>query len=184
MESFFSSFLLVVASEMGDKTQLLALILAARFRRPWPIMAGILVATLANHGIAAGAGQWVSGLVSPETGRWILAALFFVFAGWILIPDKDEDLKSEGVWGAFLTTTVAFFLAEMGDKTQLATVALGARFQSLWLVTGGTTLGMLVADGLAVFWGDRLVKRISMTWVRRAASLLFVIFGVLILLGR
>ncbi|NUM89324.1 MAG: TMEM165/GDT1 family protein [Bdellovibrionales bacterium] len=184
MESVFPSFLLVLASEMGDKTQLLALLLSARYHRPGPVMAGIFVATLINHSLAAWAGGWAGGLVPPDTLRWILALLFFVFAAWILVPDKDEDLSATSRGGAFLATAVAFFLAEMGDKTQIATVSLGARFQDTFSVTLGTTLGMLVADGLAVFWGDRLTKRIPMVWVRRGAAVLFLLFGVFILIGR
>jgi putative Ca2+/H+ antiporter (TMEM165/GDT1 family) len=146
-------------------------------------MAGILVATLFNHGLASWAGGWLASLLEPQTLKWILALTFFGFAGWILIPDKDEELKEGHRFGAFLTTTVAFFLAEMGDKTQLATVALGARFASPVAVTVGTTIGMLAADGLAVFFGEKLTERISMTWVRRGAALLFALFGVIILLG-
>jgi putative Ca2+/H+ antiporter (TMEM165/GDT1 family) len=169
---------------MGDKTQLLALVLASRFKKPWVIMAGILVATLLNHGLASWAGGWLSSKVDPQTLSWVLAAIFFIFAAWILIPDKDEELKDSGHCGAFITTVVAFFLAEMGDKTQLATVALGARYANPLLVTIGTTAGMLVADGLAVFFGDSLTKRISMKWIRMVASVLFFIFGVAILIAK
>ena len=183
MEALFSSFLMVAVSEMGDKTQLLALVLMLRFRRPWPIMGGILAATLLNHGLAAWAGGWVAQLVSPTTLRYILAALFFVFALWILIPDKEDDDDKPSKYGAFLTTVVTFFLAEMGDKTQLATIALGARFQAPVVVTMGTTLGMLVADGLAVFFGESLTKKIPLKYVRIAAALLFAVFGATILVS-
>ena len=184
METLLSSFALVAVSEMGDKTQLLAFSLAARFKRPVPILAGILVATLLNHGLAAALGSYVAGLVSPDTLRIALAIIFFAFALWTLKPDEHEDKPEDSRWGAFVTTTVLFFLAEMGDKTQLATVALGARFGDLFMVTAGTTLGMMAADGLAVFAGHRLAERLPMQWIRRAAALLFFIFGVLILLGK
>lgn len=183
METLVQSFLLVVASEMGDKTQLLALVLASRYRKPWTIMAGILVATLLNHGLAAWMGGWISSFVSPDVLRWTLAATFFGFALWLLVPDKDDGMPSEQRFGPFITTTIVFFLAEMGDKTQLATVALGAKFNSTLLVTLGTTAGMLVADGIAVFFGDKLTERIPMKWVRRFACFLFVLFGIGILVG-
>lgn len=168
---------------MGDKTQLLALVLVLRFKKPWPIMAGILVATLLNHGLASAVGGWLAGLVSPPTLRYLLAALFVGFGLWILVPDKDGDAPTATRFGAFLTTLVAFFLAEMGDKTQLATLALGAKFQSPVSVTVGTTLGMLASDGLAVAFGERLTQRVPMKVVRIAAALLFVAFAVFILVG-
>jgi putative Ca2+/H+ antiporter (TMEM165/GDT1 family) len=177
------SFLLILASEMGDKTQLLALLLVAKFRKPWIILAGILIATLANHAVAAWAGGWLSGLVPTEILKYILGAVFIGFGVWLLIPDKDEGLKLGEHFGAFWTTVVAFFLAEMGDKTQLATVALGARFHAPVAVTIGTTLGMLVADGLAVFLGGHLVKKVSMKWIHLVAAILFVLFGVGIMVG-
>ncbi len=183
MEAILNSFFLVFFSEMGDKTQLLALILAARFRRPLPIMMGILVATVLNHALASYVGYFVMGLVSPEFLKWILAATFVGFGLWILIPDKEEELKESSRWGPFLTTVVAFFFAEMGDKTQLATVALGAKFAAPFAVTFGTTLGMLGADGLAVFFGHRFTQRIPMVWVHRVASGLFILFGVAIAIG-
>lgn len=183
MQTLLSSFLLVAASEMGDKTQLLAFSLAARFKKPLPILAGILVATILNHGLAAALGGYVAGLVSPDALRIGLAITFFVFALWTLKPDEHEDVSDQSRWGPFVTTTVLFFLAEMGDKTQLATVALGARFASILLVTFGTTLGMMVADGLAVFLGHRLAEHLPMQWIRRGAAFLFFVFGVLILLG-
>jgi putative Ca2+/H+ antiporter (TMEM165/GDT1 family) len=183
MEAILHSFALVFVSEMGDKTQLLALVLASRFRKPWAIMAGILCATLLNHGLASYAGGWLSTSVSSRHLAWALAAIFFVFAFWILIPDKDEGLKLEPRFGAFLTTLVAFFFAEMGDKTQLATVALGARFNAPLLVTVGTTAGMLAADGLAVFLGEKLTEKIPLKYIRYFASALFFIFGLYILYG-
>ncbi len=181
MEAIFNSFFLVLASEMGDKTQLLALVLASRYRKPWAVMAGILVATLLNHGLASYVGVWLASLVSPQTLNYILAATFLGFAAWILIPDKDESFEQTNVYGAFLSTTIMFFLAEMGDKTQLATVALGASYSSLTLVTMGTTMGMLVADGVAVFFGEKLVTRVPMNIIRRIACAIFVLFGIGIL---
>lgn len=168
---------------MGDKTQLLALVLAARFRKPWVVMAGIFVATLVNHALSAWAGDLLSAIFSPNTLRWILAAAFFSFAAWVLVPDKDEGFKERGHWGAFLSTAIAFFIAEMGDKTQLATVALGARFSNVWLVTIGTTLGMLAANSLAVFCGHKLLDRIPLKWVRIFACCLFVISGLVVIFG-
>lgn len=183
MDVLFNASLLVFLSEMGDKTQLLALVLATRFKKPWAIMAGIFVATVLNHGLASWAGGWISLLVSPGTLSWILAATFFGFGLWILIPDKEEEAKPSGGMGAFLTTAIAFYFAEMGDKTQLATVAIGAKYNAALLVTIGTTIGMLGADGLAVFLGEKLTTKISMVWIRRFASLLFVLFGLGILMG-
>ncbi len=182
LESLYQSFLLVVFSEMGDKTQLLALVLAVKFKRPWTIMAGILTATILNHALAAWVGSWASTFFSSSILKWVLALLFFAFAIWILIPDKDEDIEDDPRFGPFWTTTIAFFLAEMGDKTQLATAALGARFSTelVW-VTIGTTLGMLVADGLAVFLGKKLTQVFSMQWIRYVTAALFFLFGLLIL---
>lgn len=183
MEAIINSFLLVFVSEMGDKTQLLALVLAAKFRKPWPIMAGILVATILNHALASYVGSFVTQYVSQDVLKWALALTFIGFGLWILVPDKDEGFKDEHHWGPFLTTTVAFFLAEMGDKTQLATVALGAKYSAPVMVTLGTTLGMLGADGLAVLFGHKFTEKIPMTLVHRIASGLFIIFGIGIILG-
>jgi Ca2+/H+ antiporter, TMEM165/GDT1 family len=181
MIAILQSFLLVFASEMGDKTQLLALLLAARYRRPWTIMAGILVATLLNHALASWTGHWLASFMSSRALNWLLAASFFLFAAWILIPDKGEDPGNSGNTNVFVSTLVSFFLAEIGDKTQLATLALGARFSNPLLVTAGTTLGMLAADGLAVFFGEKLTSRIPLLWIRRLASALFAIFGLALL---
>ena len=167
---------------MGDKTQLLALVLTARFRKPWVILAGVFVATILNHALASWAGGWLATLLAPTTLKWVLALTFFAFAAWILIPDKEEELKEHGRFGAFATTVIAFFLAEMGDKTQLATIALGARYSSIALVTIGTTAGMMASNALAIFLGERLLKRIPMKWIRVFACVLFVIFGIGILL--
>ncbi len=172
-----TSFLLVAASEMGDKTQLLALTLASRYRRPWVVMAGILVATLANHTLAASVGSWVSAHVPPRVMAGVLAATFLGFGVWTLVPDTLDAGERPARFGPFVTTAALFFLAEMGDKTQLATVALAAEFRSLGLVTLGTTLGMLASDGLAVFLGDRLSARVPMKVLRWAAAGLFFAFG-------
>ncbi len=183
MIAVINSFLLVFISEMGDKTQLLALVLAAKFKKPVPIMAGILVATILNHALASYVGSFITDYVSTDILKWILGFTFIIFGLWMLIPDKDEGFKETKGWGPFLTTTVAFFFAEMGDKTQLATVALGAKYTNPWMVTMGTTIGMLAADGLAVFFGHRFTDRIPMNIVHRVASGLFIVFGIGILLG-
>jgi putative Ca2+/H+ antiporter (TMEM165/GDT1 family) len=178
LEAIVSSFFLVAISEMGDKTQLLAFSLATRYRRPWVVMGGILAATLLNHALASSVGTWVSNHVAPRVMAAILAATFVAFALWTLKPDTLEEDARPDRYGPFLTTTILFFLAEMGDKTQLATVALAARYQSVLLVTTGTTLGMLASDGLAVFLGDRLAGRAPMRWIRVGAAGLFFAFGV------
>lgn len=177
MEVFLNSFLLVFAGEMGDKTQLLALILATKYRKPWTILAGVFVATLLNHALASYLGEWLSLWISATNLKWILIALFVGFAFWILIPDKQEDVQKESRYGAFLTTLFLFFMAEMGDKTQFATVALGARYNDVVNVTLGTTLGMMGSNALAIFLGPQLLARLSMTWVRRGACLLFLAFA-------
>jgi putative Ca2+/H+ antiporter (TMEM165/GDT1 family) len=168
---------------MGDKTQLLSLVLMARYKRPWTILFGVLVATLLNHALAAWAGNYLSSFVSDEWMKWILAFIFFAFAAWILVPDKEGDIKDETHFGVFLTTLISFFIAEMGDKTQLATIALGAKYSNIALVTMGTTVGMLGSNALALFLGKKLVCRIPMNKLRIAASALFVFFGIAILLG-
>lgn len=176
----FSSFTLVAVSEMGDKTQLLAFTLASRFRRPWPVMGGIVVATLANHALASSLGAWLSAYLQPRLLAGILTVTFIGFGLWTLrADDPDEDAARNARWGPFWTSAILFFLAEMGDKTQLATVALGADFHSSFLVTLGTTLGMTVTDGLAVFLGERLAHRVQARWLRIAAALLFFAFGAL-----
>lgn len=183
MDALLNSFLLVFAGEMGDKTQLLSLILAARYKKPWTILAGVTVATLLNHALAAWFGNTLASLVSPAVLKWGLALIFFAFAAWILIPDKEGEIKTGNRFGAFITTVIAFFLAEMGDKTQLATIALGARYDSAAVVTIGTTAGMIASNALAIFLGEKLLKRIPMQYVRIFACLLFVIFGVAILIA-
>lgn len=162
---------------MGDKTQLLSLLLMAKYRKPWPILFGVFIATVLNHALASWLGGWVATYFDASTMRWILAGIFLAFALWILIPDKEGELQSESRFGPILTTIVIFFLAEMGDKTQLATVALGARYNNTVMVTLGTTVGMLGANALAIFLGDKLLKRVPMKWVRIFASTLFVLFA-------
>jgi putative Ca2+/H+ antiporter (TMEM165/GDT1 family) len=178
VNAIVSSFLLVAAAEMGDKTQLLALSLAARFRRPWPVMAGILMATLANHALAASVGTWVSVHIPARILAAALAVLFIGFGLWALVPDRAPEDGRVSRSGPFLTTAVLFFLAEIGDKTQLATMALAARYRSILQVTVGTTLGMLVADGLAVVLGDRLAAHLQARWIRWVAATLFFGFGI------
>lgn len=177
LEPIASSFLLVAASEMGDKTQLLAFSLATRYRKPWVVMGGILAATLANHALASGVGTLVSTHVPPRVMAVVLAATFVAFGLWTLRPDTLDEDSAPDRFGPFLTTAVLFFLAEMADKTQLATVALAARYQSVVRVTIGTTLGMLAADGLAVFLGERLAAHVQMRSIRIAAATLFFAFG-------
>lgn len=177
------SFLTVVITEMGDKTQLLAFVLASRFRKPLPILAGILIATILNHSLAATVGVWVSQALAPQTLKWILAAVFVAFAGWVLIPDKEDEDELSNKYGPFLTTLVVFFLAEMGDKTQLSTVALAAQYKDLFWVTFGTTLGMMVSDGLAIVFGDRLTRVVPMKWVHRFAALMFLVYALYILVS-
>lgn len=185
-EAFAVSTGIVALGEIGDKTQLLALILAARYRAPRPIIAGILVATLANHAAAAALGAWLTRVVDPLWMRSGLGLSFLAVAAWMLVPDKaDDDLagKDAGRSSVFWITTVAFFLAEMGDKTQIATVMLAARFNDLLTVTAGTTLGMMIANVPAVLLGDRVVKRVPVQWVHRIAAVIFAAIGVVILAG-
>ncbi|MBU8897809.1 TMEM165/GDT1 family protein [Corallococcus sp. M34] len=178
LESIVSSFVLVAASEMGDKTQLLAFSLASRFRRPWVVLAGIFVATVANHALASTVGAWVSSHVPARIMALILGVLFIGFGLWTLKPDTlDDEGEKASRFGPFLTTVVLFFLAEMGDKTQFATMAVAARYQMPVAVTLGTTAGMMVSDGLAVFLGEKLAGRVQMSWVRWVAAALFFIFG-------
>lgn len=178
MEAFFLSTALVAVAEIGDKTQLLALVLAARYRKPVPIILGILVATLANHALAAWIGAAVAGWVGAETMRWILVVTFFAMAGWCLVPDKaDEGPQTARTAGAFLATLIAFFIVEIGDKTQIATVALAARFNSLLMVTAGTTLGMMLANAPVVLFGDAIARRLPLRIVRAIAAILFAALG-------
>jgi putative Ca2+/H+ antiporter (TMEM165/GDT1 family) len=183
LEAFWWSTGVVALGEMGDKTQLLALVLAARFKRPWPIVAGIAVATGVNHALAGALGHWVALWLGAGVLRWVVGLGFLAMAAWMLVPDRvdaDEADRARG-FGVFVTTAVAFFLAEMGDKTQLATVALAARHPELVAVVLGTTLGLLLANVPMVFAGDRLLRRVSMAWLHGLAALLFAIMGVLAL---
>ncbi len=184
MEAFLVSVGVVALGEVGDKTQLLAMLLAARFRRPWPIVLGILVATLANHAAAGLAGAWVARALGPDVLRWIVGLSFLAIAAWMLVPDRIDDDESDAParLGVFGTTVIAFFLAEMGDKTQIATVMLAARFDALVAVTAGTTLGMMLANVPAVFLGDRIARRVSMRWVHGVAAAIFALLGLLTLL--
>ena len=180
MDAFLVSAGVVALGEIGDKTQLLALMLAARFRKPMPIIAGILVATLANHALAGFLGNTLRAMIDPGTLRWLLALSFFAVAIWALVPDTiDEDEPAPATrWGVFGVTVVAFFLAEMGDKTQVATVVLAARFPSLVAVVAGTTVGMLLADVPAVLIGKAAATKIPMKAARIAAALMFAALGV------
>lgn len=177
MDAILSSFILVAISELGDKTQLLAFSLATKYRRPWVVMGGILAATLLNHALASGVGAWIATHVSPRVMAGVLAATFIGFGFWTLKPDTLEENAKPDRFGPFVTTAILFFLAEMADKTQLATVALAARYQSVLLVTTGTTLGMLASDGVAVFLGEKLAARVPMKWIRASAASLFFLFG-------
>lgn len=184
MEAFVISTGVVALGEMGDKTQLLAIMLAAAFRKPVPIIAGIFVATLLNHAAAGALGGWVAQLLGPEALRWVIGASFLAMAGWMLMPDRiDAESAAKGHrWGVFGTTVVAFFLAEMGDKTQIATVALAARYTEVVAVVLGTTLGMMLANVPAVFLGERIARQVSMRLVHGAAAFIFAVLGVLTLL--
>ena len=182
MEALFTSTLIVAVAEMGDKTQLLSFVLAAKFRRPWPIVLGILLATLANHFLAGSLGAWLATLVSPATLRWLVALSFFAFGLWALKPDELEENPAMPSAGVLLTTLVAFFLVEMGDKTQLATIALAARYDSLVAVVLGTTLGMMIANAPAVWMGEKLAHRVNMRYMRWVAAALFFLLGALTLL--
>ncbi|HMN02178.1 MAG TPA: TMEM165/GDT1 family protein [Geobacter anodireducens] len=186
MEAFLISTGIVALAEMGDKTQLLSLVLAARFRKPWPIVLGIFVATLANHALAGAVGSWVTTVLGPDVLRWVLGASFIAMAVWMLIPDKldDGDTPSgTSQWGVFGTTLIAFFLAEMGDKTQIATVALAAQYQQWAAVVAGTTLGMMIANAPVVWFGDRLVKKVPIRVVHLISALIFAVLGVLAIMG-
>lgn len=180
MEAFLTSTGIVALAEMGDKTQLLALILAARFRKPWPIVWGILVATLVNHALAGAVGAWITTVIGPDLLRWILAGSFIAMAVWMLIPDKidDEDTNAQPRWGVFGTTVIAFFLAEMGDKTQIATVMLAAKFNAYLWVVAGTTLGMMLANAPVVWLGERMTRLVPIRIVHIVSALLFAGLGV------
>jgi putative Ca2+/H+ antiporter (TMEM165/GDT1 family) len=182
LEAFLVSTGIVALGEMGDKTQLLALLLAAKFRRPVPIVLGILVATLVNHALAGAVGDWIARALGPDVLRWVIGGSFIGMAAWMLVPDKLEEAEGgHQRFGVFGTTVLAFFLAEMGDKTQIATVALAARYADLVAVVAGTTLGMMIANVPAVLLGDVVAKKVSMTLVHGIAALIFAVLGVLTL---
>jgi putative Ca2+/H+ antiporter (TMEM165/GDT1 family) len=184
LDAFLISTGVVALAEIGDKTQLLAFILAAKFRKPVPIILGVLVSTIANHAFAGALGAWITSLVSPETMRWVLGISFIGMAIWTLIPDKfDESEAKFARFGVFGTTVIAFFLAEMGDKTQVATVALAAQYHAFIPVVAGTTLGMMIANVPAVLLGDRIAGKIPVRIVHAIAALIFAIIGVATLLG-
>ena len=180
MQAFLVSTGIVALAEMGDKTQLLSLVLAARFRKPWPIAWGILVATLVNHGLAGAAGAWITTVLGPQVLRWVLGASFIAMALWMLIPDKldDEGNGKAPRLGIFGTTVIAFFLAEMGDKTQVATVMLAARYQAWFAVVSGTTLGMMLANVPVVWFGDRVTRRVPIRIVHLVSAAIFAAIGV------
>jgi putative Ca2+/H+ antiporter (TMEM165/GDT1 family) len=185
VEALFISTGVVALAEIGDKTQLLAFILAARFKEPYPIIAGILCATLFNHALAGALGAWITTTVSPEILRWVLGLSFIGMAAWTMIPDKIEEEETQVArrFGVFGATLITFFLAEMGDKTQLATVAMAAHYSTPVLVVIGTTLGMLLADVPAVFIGDKLASKIPMKLVHSIAAAIFLVLGIATLLG-
>ena len=186
LEAFAVSTGVVALGEVGDKTQLLALLLAARYRAPWAISCGILVATLANHAAASALGAWLTRVVDPQWLRWGLGLSFLAVAAWMLVPDQQDDDASHhrvGRFGVFALTTVAFFVAEMGDKTQIATVMLAARYEQLVVVTAGTTLGMMIANVPAVLFGDKVLTRLPVQWVHRIAALVFAAIGLAVLAG-
>jgi len=185
MESLLVSTGVVALAEIGDKTQLLAFLLAARFKKPWPIIGGILLATLVNHGLAGVLGAWITSTLTPEVLRWVLGVSFLGMALWTMIPDKIEDEEAQVAqrFGVFGATLITFFLAEMGDKTQIATVAMSAHYAAPLTVVIGTTLGMLIADVPAVFVGDKLAGKIPMRLVHTIAAGVFAVLGMATLLG-
>ncbi|MEO8022440.1 TMEM165/GDT1 family protein [Polaromonas sp.] len=185
MQAFLVSTGIVALAEMGDKTQLLALVLAARFRKPWPIVLGIFVATVANHAMAGALGAWLTAMISPQTLRWILGVSFIAMALWMLIPDKLDEGDAAGRlprFGVFGTTTMLFFLAEMGDKTQIATVMLAARYDAWFAVVAGTTLGMMLANAPVVWLGARVTRLVPLRVVHIVSALIFAALGLAALL--
>jgi putative Ca2+/H+ antiporter (TMEM165/GDT1 family) len=183
LEAFLVSAGIVALGEMGDKTQLLSLVLAARYRKPWPIVLGILTATLVNHGLAGALGSWITTALGPEKLRWVLAACFIGMAIWMMVPDRIDDDEAERAprFGVYGTTVIAFFLAEMGDKTQVATVMLAAQFKTWAPVVAGTTLGMMIADVPVVWFGDRLTRKVPIRTVHAIGAAFFLVLGVLAL---
>ncbi|GAC1653500.1 MAG: TMEM165/GDT1 family protein [Acidobacteriaceae bacterium] len=184
VEALLISLVAVAVAEIGDKTQLLSLILAARYRKPWPICAGIFLATLANHFLAGEAGILLTHCLSPEVMRWLIGLSFLSVAVWALFPDKADERDASCVtrYGVFIATVVGFFLAEMGDRTQIATAMLATRYQPLWQVVAGTTLGMLAANVPVVFCGARFAQRLPLRTTRLVAAVLFATLGIFILL--
>ncbi|MCB6183653.1 TMEM165/GDT1 family protein [Leeia sp. TBRC 13508] len=184
LEAFLTSTGVVALAEVGDKTQLLAILLAARYKKSTPIILGIFLATIVNHLFAAAVGQWLTALISPVTLKWILGIGFIAMAAWLLIPDKiDEDAPIKESLGIIGTTIVAFFIAEMGDKTQIATVALAAKYHAVVAVVVGSTLGMMIANVPAVLFGEIAVKKFSPKVVHAIAAVIFAIIGISVLLG-
>ena len=185
ISTIFLSTGVVALAEMGDKTQLLAFLLAARFKKPVPIILGIFAATVVNHGFAGALGAWITTVITPTALSWILGISFIAMAIWTLIPDKIEEEESSiaGRFGVFGATTITFFLAEMGDKTQIATVALAAHYSNILFVVMGTTLGMLIADVPAVFIGNKFAEKVSMKLVHGIAAAVFALLGVITLLN-
>jgi putative Ca2+/H+ antiporter (TMEM165/GDT1 family) len=184
MEAFLVSIASVALGELGDKTQLLALILATQLRRPVPVILGVLVATLANHLLAAVAGQWAGSLLRPSLLRWILGLSFLLLAAWVWIPEKlDERPRAADGYGAFIVTATAFFMAEMGDKTQIVALALAAKYHDLLAVVAGTTLGMMIVNIPTVLLAERITRIVPLKWIRIAAALVYALLGVLTLLG-
>lgn len=185
MEALLVSAGVVALAEIGDKTQLLAFVLAARFKKPLPIILGILTATVINHGLAGALGAWITSAVNPGVLRWVLGASFIGMAIWTLIPDKidEQELATARKFGVYGATLIAFFLAEMGDKTQIATVAMAAHYDAPLLVVIGTTLGMLIADVPAVFLGNKFAAKIPMKLVHTIAAIIFAVLGIVTLLG-
>lgn len=184
LSAFLTTTSVVAVAEIGDKTQLLSLLLAARFNRPWPILAGILAATVANHLAAAAIGVWLEDLLAPQVLRWVLIASFVAMAIWTLIPDKldDDAARNTGRWGAFLTTLAMFFIAEIGDKTQLATTALAARYDAILLVTAASTLGLMLANVPVVVLGKALMQRLPLALARYLAAAAFLLLALVLLL--
>ena len=185
MQAFLVSTGIVALAEMGDKTQLLSLVLAARVRKPWPIVLGILVATLFNHALAGAVGSWVTTALGPDVLRWVLGGSFIAMALWMLIPDKLDEGDGDGAprAGVFVTTLIAFFLAEMGDKTQVATVMLAAQFNAWAAVVAGTTLGMMLANVPVVWFGDRITRKVPIRLVHTIGAVVFLVLGVIALVS-
>jgi len=183
MEAFLVSTSIVALAEMGDKTQLLSLVLAAKFRKPWPVVLGIFTATIVNHALAGAVGAWVTTVLGPEVLRWILGVSFIAMAVWMLIPDKldGDEGAGAGRFGVFGTTVVLFFLAEMGDKTQIATVMLAARYSAYAWVVAGTTLGMMLANAPVVWLGERITRRVPIRAVHVVSAVIFLVLGLLAL---